>query len=283
MHSFTSRMLRAVAGATLVAVSCAATVALAQPAAVSQPASQQSAPTMTGKEALAKAASEKKYTFVFFYKPGGAIAGLTGKDTSAQTAQMRPVFDAAMQKMADKALAAAVNVSDPKEKEIVKQFGVDRAPMPLVLAVAPNGAVTGGFPTKFTEEQLQNAFATPGMQECLKHLQSRKLVFLCFQNSKTKSNEAANKGVNEFKADPKFGQATEIVRVDPSDKAEQKLAADFKVDPKTPEAVTVFLAPPGSPLAVYTGATDKNAMVTKLTSAMSSCGSGCGPGGCGPK
>ena len=62
--------------------------------------------------------------------------------------------------------------------------------MPLVLAVAPNGAVTGGFPTTFEKQQLVDAIATPSTQKCLKALQDGKLVFLCVQNGETKSNDA---------------------------------------------------------------------------------------------
>ena len=53
---------------------------------------------------------------------------------------------------------------------------MSRAPMPLVLAIAPNGAITGGFPTRFEEEQLLGAFATPGTQKVIKSLQEGKLV-----------------------------------------------------------------------------------------------------------
>jgi hypothetical protein len=154
--------------------------------------------------------------------------------------------------------------------------------MPLALAIAPNGAVTGGFPKNFTEDQLLGAVVSPGMQKALKALQGRKLVLLCVQNDSTRSNEAALKGVKEFKADPKFGQATEIVMVDPANAEESRLLKSFKVDPGIDEAVTVFLAPPGTPIATYRGATDKNMMMAKLTSTVSACAGGCGPGGCGP-
>jgi hypothetical protein len=236
-----------------------------------------------GGAALTKAAAANKYLFLFFYKEGGALpAKLLGKDTTANTNAMRTVFESAMAQVADRADHVEVNIADASERDIVKQFDVSRAPMPLVLAIAPNGAVTGGFPGKFDEAKLVNAFATPGLAKCLKALQDRKLVLLCIQNEKSKNGDAAMRGVKDFKADPRYGQATEVVTVDPSNKEEAKLLADFKVPPEPAEAVTVFLAPPGSALATYTGATDKNTLVAKLTSAMASCGSGCGPSGCGP-
>jgi len=150
-----------------------------------------------------------------------------------------------------------------------------------VLAMAPNGAITGGFPTKFEEQQLLNAFVSPTTEKMIKHLQDGKLVFVCVQNDKTKSNDAAMRGVRDFKADVRFAGATEIVMLDPADSAEKSFLADMKIDPKTVEATTVFLGPPGVAIAEYKGATDKAEMAAALQKAGSGCAGGsCGPGGC---
>lgn len=226
-----------------------------------------------GMAAIRQAAAAGKYLFVFF-----------SKAEDDQTLAMRKVFDGAMAKAADRAQFVAVNTTDSSEKDIVSKFGLDRAPMPLVLAMAPNGAITGGFPTKFEEQQLLDAFATPTTEKVMKGLQDSKLVFVCVQNGKTKSNEAAMQGVRDFKADARFASATEIVMLDPADSAEAPFLADMKIDPKTDEAVTVFLAPPGSPIAEYKGATDKAEMAAVLQKASSGCAGGsCGPGGCPPQ
>jgi Na+-transporting methylmalonyl-CoA/oxaloacetate decarboxylase gamma subunit len=227
-----------------------------------------------GMAAIKQAADAGKYLFMFFSK--------TDDD---QTLAMRKVFDKAMEKAVDRAQWIAVNTNDSSEKAIVAKFDLGRAPMPLVLAMAPNGAITGGFPTKFEEQQLLDAFATPVTEKVMKQLQDSKLVFLCVQNGKTKSNDAAMQGVRDFKADARFASATEIVTLDPADSAEASFLADLKIDPKTEEAMTVFLAPPGSAIAEYKGATDKAELAATLQKASSgSCAGGsCGPGGCPPK
>lgn len=230
------------------------------------------AATGKGMTAIKQAADAGKYAFIFFSK---------GDDE--QTAAMRTIFNKAMEKMADRAQGATVNITDPAEKAVVDKFDLDRAPMPLVLAIAPNGAITGGFPTKFEERQLLAAFATPGTEKVMKQLQDGKLVFVCVQNAKTKSNDAAMQGVNEFKADARFGHATEIVVLDPTDKKEASFLADLQVPTEMSEATTVFLAPPGRAIAKYNGATDKEVLVDALSKANTGCGpGGCGPGGCCP-
>jgi len=90
-------------------------------------------------------------------------------------------------------------------------------------------------------------------------------------------------GVRDFKADSRFAPATEIVMLDPADAAEAEFLNDLQLDPKNKEAATVFLAPPGVPIAIYEGATSKDELVATLHKASSACGpGGCGPGGCGP-
>jgi hypothetical protein len=226
-----------------------------------------------GLEAISLAAADNKYLFAFFWN-----------GDNNQTVAMKKVFEDATAKVADRAMTVSVRVSDPAERGIVKKYDLERAPMPLVLAIAPNGAITGGFPTKFEEEELLSAFASAGTEKCMKALQDGKLVFLCLQNNATKSNEEALQGVQDFKSDERYASATEIVVLDPRDTAEASFLGDLKIDPQTTTAVTAFLAPPGSVIAEYQGATTKDALITALQQANTGCGpGGCGPGGCAPK
>jgi hypothetical protein len=226
-----------------------------------------------GMAAIKQAANAGKYLFVFFSK--------TDDD---QTLAMRKVFDQALEKIADRAESVAVKIADSSEKEIVDKFDLSRAPMPLVLAMAPNGAITGGFPTKFDEKQLLDAFATPGTEKVMKSLQDGKLVFVCVQNGKTKSNDAALQGVRDFKSDTRFASATEIVTLDPTDKKEAGFLTDLKVSPDIAVATTVFIVPPGQAIAQIEGPTSKETLVELLSKANTGCGpGGCGPGGCGPQ
>lgn len=230
--------------------------------------------TSKGLAAIDTAARNGKYLFIFFWK-----------ENDEQSRSMYGVFQSAMNKWAQSADAIGIQTTDQREKPVVDRLGVSRAPMPLVVALAPNGAVTKGFPLKFTEEQLRQAFVSPCTAKCLKAVQDRKLVLLCIQNGQTQFNQAAWQGIQDFKADARFGQATEIVPLDPGDKTEAALLAGLQVDPRTPTAVTVLLAPPGQPIAKFTGAVNKEQIVAEVTSAQSGpCAGGkCGPGGCGPR
>ncbi|NQT35895.1 MAG: hypothetical protein HQ581_00310, partial [Planctomycetes bacterium] len=208
-----------------------------------------------GMPAVEKAAAAEKYLFALFKK-----------EDNAETAAMRTVLTGVMKDIADRANMVEVNVSWTSEQAIVDEYGLDRAPMPLILTLAPNGVVTGGFPLSVKAQELRDAFISPCMAKCMKPLQERKLVFLCVQNATTASNDEAMEGVRRFAIDPRFAAATEIVMLDPADEAEAECLADLEIDPKTATAVTVFLAP-GGPVARYEGATDVDELIQSLVKA----------------
>ncbi len=219
--------------------------------------------------AMKQVAQANQYLFVFFYE----------KDDEA-TKGARKAFDEAVKRITPAPQSVAVDRAAPAEQEMVAKYGVDRAPMPLILAIAPNGAVTGGFKAaELSEDRLRDTVASAGLQKCLKALQDRRLVLVCLQNGQTKANEEAMKGVNDFKANSQFGAMTEVVKVDPSDAKEAKLMGQLKADPKAKTATTAFLAPPGMLVTKVEGPTSKDGLMASLQQAMASCapGSGCCP------
>jgi len=227
-----------------------------------------------GMAAVERAAKAQKYLFIFFYSDG-----------ADQTASMRTIFNKAVDNLPGKTMRVEVNVTDPGEAGIIDKYNVRGAPTPLALAIAPNGAITGGYAAPFTGEQIASSMATPCTQASLKALQGNKAVILCIQNRNTKLNDGAMKGVQDFKADPAYAASTEIITLDPSDPAEAKLLGTLAIDPKIDQAMTVCLVPPGQASAKLTGATTKEMIVNSLTVKS---GGGCCPGGgggakgCGP-
>ncbi len=147
--------------------------------------------------------------------------------------------------------------------------------MPLVLAIAPTGAATKAFPTQFDEAQLEQAFVSPCTAKCMRAIQDRHSILLCVQNGKTKFNQEAMQGVEAFKADPQYTRGTEIVVLNPADKAEQPFLQALQVDPHSASAVTLLVTPPGAPVARFVGAVTKEEIEVKVKQAQSGCGPGC--------
>lgn len=228
-----------------------------------------------GQAAIDRAGTAHKYVFIFFWR-----------EKNPQTDKVWNVFQPAAARLADSAEVVSIQITGPAEKQVVDKYGVSRAPMPLVLAVAPCGAITKAFTKAFDENQLRAAFVSPCMQLCLKALQNRKLVLVCVVDQANPQDPVTiPKGVEDFKADRKFGPATEIVLVNARDQSEAAFLQDFQVDPRTQKPVIVFLAPPGSLIGRFGGGATKQQLMAQLASAQSNpcTGGKCGPGGCGPK
>jgi hypothetical protein len=230
---------------------------------------QQTTEPSAARKALESARQGQKYLFIVFYK-----------EDSPATQAVRQTLDAALAGRPAQAVSILVRTTDPAEKAVVDQFGVSRSPMPLVVAVAPNGAVTGGFPLKLTDRDVAGAFVSPGTAACLKAVQSRKLVLLCVEPA---GSLDVPQGVREFKADAQYGPATEVVRVRANDAAEAGFLKILQVRPAT-STVTAFLAPPGRLLGTFDATVTRQQLVDKLRTAGSGCcpGGKCGPGGCCP-
>ena len=223
--------------------------------------------TEQGMPSIEQATQKNKHLFIFFYK-----------DQNERTLRSQKVFDQVSEKIGDQAIFIKVKANDPSENPIIEKFNLKRSPMPFVLALAPNGAVTGSF-SSFREEQLIDSLVSPGMASCLKVLQDKKIVFLCLQNEQTRNNETALYGVKDFKADSRFGGAAEIIMINPSDIQEQNFLNQLAIDTHSNEATTVFIAPPAETIGQYKGATSKDRFISDLQNAVSGC---CGPGGCCP-
>jgi hypothetical protein len=228
-----------------------------------------------GATALETAASNNKYLFIYFWR-----------DDTQQSRAMRGVFQSALAKMTDRAESVEIQANDPTEKQLVARYDVSRSPMPLVLAVAPNGAITKGLPVRFDEKQIQQAFVSPCTAECMKALQDRKLVLLCVDHASPQVRQVSlQKGVQDFTADKQYAQSSEVVRLNAGDPAEAAFLKDLRVESKTTAPVTVLMAPPAAVVGTFIGEVTKDQLVAKLKSAQSNpCAGGkCGPGGCGPR
>jgi len=219
-------------------------------------------------KAIVQAGRDGKYAFVLFYRPG-----------EKASEAMRETLRRANGKLKAKAVFLPVDIDSKAESELVGRFRAQRAPLPLTLVIAPNGATVRSFTKPVDEQALSGAFVSPKVAEVTKALQDRKLVALCLQGPSTKHNSESRRAAEQFVADQKLGGQAVLVTADPSREADLLKRCRISAAPK--EATIVLLAPPGTMVGTFAGATTKEALLQKLASASSSCSSGsCGPSGC---
>lgn len=208
------------------------------------------------------AAGEGKTTYLVFYRSWDATAQAVGQAVKTHA-----------DKHAGRATWAAVGISDPSQKSLVEKFQVGRAPMPLVLGVHPNGAITGVFQKPMTEAEFVQTLVSPAKAECMKGLQANQLVLLCVQSS---AKESVPQGVKDFQADPHFGKRTQVLTVQLKDPNEAGFFAHLQIDPRTSTPVTVFMAPPG----VLVGKFASTASKAELSEALHKAGKCCDDKNC---
>ena len=243
--------------------------------ALASPQAYAASKTSPAETAFRAAARQNRYVFVTFYRKNDAPS--TKMLADAKKLQGR---------YSSRANFISVDVDNAVHQSVISQYGADRSPIPLTLVIAPNGAITAGYPTEIRTTDLSSAFVSSGMADVLKVLQSGKLVAVCLQSSKTKLNKetlAAAEGLSKV---TQFRDAVEIVKIDLSDSSEAKFMQTCKVDASSDSAQLVIIAPPGRIVGKFDGTATTESIAAALTKAFSgaTCGTGSsGAGGCCPR
>lgn len=225
----------------------------------------------SAESAIRAAARQNQYAFVTFYKSNDSDS----KEMLADVKSIQGKYDS-------RADFISVNVGDKANRSVVSRYGADRSPIPLAIVIAPNGAITGGFPRQINKSKVSDAFVSDGTAAVLKVLQGRKIAAVCVQSSRTKNNKQCQATARGVKSDSRLGGAVEIVKIDPSDRSESKLLKQWGVNANSGNAQLVVVAPPGKVVGKFDGAASKDSVMSSLMKSLSGgCGGGsCGPGGC---
>lgn len=221
---------------------------------------QRSAHAATGptEKVLAQSADADRYTFVVFYKV---------KDVATQN-----MVNSVKQGLAgtqNSTIITLAQVGNPQEKALVDKLGVGRAAMPLCVAFAPNGAVTGLFRKLPTKDDIAKAFVTPTMTLCMKAMQDGKIVLVCVLNGPDTPTPIA---VQDFQDDPQFKDRVATVALDPTDPNEGLFLEQLELDAANKQRIaTVMLAPPGVLVGKYQATASHAEMAAELHAAGKCC------------
>jgi hypothetical protein len=218
-------------------------------------------------EAIRTAQNSKQYLFLLCYDEKG----------ESLTAMENTVI-AYRKKASEKTIFYKARTTDEKEKDIIEKYGITRAPLPIVLVFAPNGAITGGFPKEASIDGLKSSIVSNVVMDILKTVQEGKIALVLLQNSKTKFNNESLKAAEEFSNDSRLKGFVNIIKADPGNPKNSDFLNSSQLSKDISEATVVFIVPPRSIAGVYKGKITKDT----LMAALASCGSGCGSGGCSP-
>lgn len=200
------------------------------------PAAAPAARLSQGEQQIAANSKAGHFSFVLFY-------GTNDRLTQAAYQTLK----AEMGKRKNMAILP-VRLNNAAERGLIERFDATRAPMPAIVALAPNGAVTGVFSQQIKPEQVEGAFASPGYAQCIKAMQDNRIVLLCVQPA---SRGYVPQGVQQFQADRLYNERTHLVNISATDPAEARFIQQLRLrsDSATPQVV--FMAPPGVLLGTF--------------------------------
>lgn len=208
--------------------------------------------------------NKPKFTFILFWK-----------ENSTATQEMAGGLKAALGTRSQRAEWSSVNVTDPAQRAIVERYHVDRAPMPMVLCVAPNGAITGAITRQLTDDAVEQALVTPAMADATKALQEQKIVVIHIKQDERQPLPA---GAAEFMADPLFKARTTAVSVVLSDPEEARFLTKMEIKAETvADEMVVVLAPPAG---VLVGKFPASATKDQMGAALHAAGKCCSDPNC---
>lgn len=246
-----SMLTRSVLAAALALMATAFALAQARNAA---PATT---PVSKAQAVIDQAAKDGKYTFLMFYK-----------QTDAASNAMSVTLKAGLANKAEQAVVADIQIGNPAEQALVAKYDVSRAPLPLTIAIAPNGAMTGMFSQKVTAEKLADAFVTPTMMFTMMNLQAGKLVLVTVQGS---AKAPAPVAIKDFQSDPHFKDRIVTIGMTAADPLESKFVGQMQIEPKANATHTVLLAPPGLMVGKFSAAASKDEIAAALAKAGKCC------------
>jgi hypothetical protein len=218
------------------------------------------------KQALTDAAATGQFLFLTFYQASDAsLTSLTKTVAAVKKSSTKKI-----------ALFNAV-ISDPVNKETADKYGIAAGQLPLVLVIAPNGVVTGGFPATVSADNLNQSLSVSDlMLKVLKPLQEQKIALVALQNASTKFSAESLAGVNDFVNDPQYSKFVTAIKVDPLATGGADFIKQCQLVSPISEATVVILMPPGKIGKVLTGKLTK----ADVLKALGSCATGCAPGSC---
>ena len=208
------------------------------------------AATATMTEQFDAAAKRGQHTYLMFYR---------ADDVATQ--QMASTIRSHVAGTGEKTTWVAVNVSDPKEAQLVKRFDASRIPLPAVFGIAPNGAVAGVFQQRVSPAQLNGAILTPMYSDMVKALQSQKIALVSMMPA---ANTPLPPGVAALMQDPNFKSIVHPVKAYATDTNEANFFARMNVDRKLQAPVVMVFTPPGTHIGTFAGNVSGQQLAQKL-------------------
>lgn len=211
----------------------------------------------------------------------GKIVFLVVTDGKGNLANAKTIADKAS-KSYKKSKVITMDRKDKANSDLVTEYRLLGAPVPLILVISKNGTAVGGAPANQVKaEDLVNMIPSPKLEEVYAAISNNKHAIVVFTKKsfvdKTEVLKNAKKAVSELNNEAVF------VEVDIDDNKEAGFMKQLRIDKlSTKASVTLVINKQGQVAGTSTTVPDVAKLVAAAkTPVKSGCGPGCGPAGCG--
>lgn len=178
------------------------------------------------------------------------------------------------------ALVVQMNKDDAANSQLVGEWRLEGAPVPLLLVISPKGYPTGGYLLEqATAQKLADLIPSPKLDDVYGALNNKKSVFLVISR---KSNTDRTTMIENCKsAVLKLQNKAAIIEIDPSDSKEARFIKQLSLRNTPNTSFVLVLNASGQTTGSFEGKAEISQLVSAATKVISGgCGSGCAPGGC---
>ena len=180
------------------------------------------------------------------------------------------------------AVVVQMNRDDASNAQLVKEYGLSSAPMPLILVISTKGFPTGGYIlAQATPENVAALVPSPKLEDVYAAINSGKYAIVAFSKKAFTDKPAVLKECK--KAVSMLNNEAVFVDVDMDDSKEVNFLNQLRIDKSQLNAsLTLVINKQGQVAGTATTIPDAAKLVAAAkTPVAAGCGPGCGPAGCG--
>lgn len=179
------------------------------------------------------------------------------------------------------AVVIQMDKDDSSNAQLVSEYRLAGAPVPVILVISSKGVATGGYVlAQATSENLAALVPSPKLEEVYAAIASGKSAITVFSKKSINDRKEVLKICKEAISILKNNAV--LIEVDMDDSKETNLMNQLRIDKTSSITQTFVINTKGQVSGTATNIPDAQKLADAATTVLSGgCGSGCGPAGCG--
>lgn len=174
-----------------------------------------------------------------------------------------------------------INRDDASNAQLVSEYRLAGAPLPLILVISSKGFPTGGYIlAQATAENLAALIPSPKLEDVYATIRNSKTALVVFTKKSLSDRAEVIKVCKD--AVSKLNNNAVIVEVDMDDSKEASFMNQLHIDKSLSASLTLVINTQGQVAGTSTTVPDAAKLALAATTPVAGgCGPGCGPSGCG--